>query len=466
MVIRVISGDNELQALDFQKHYRMPAVYLMDSNRSFERQYNRNGWPFLVLVNAEGNVVYQCNNLAERDKTLMKQLHQISKTPQEPDIQPIGLVPYRKTTLEHNGEKDKALRNERFTSIACGHDDAVYTVYTAEEDGESDVYLRIQKGDEQTQVCPVAATQADEYDGTVIIDTLGNVWICWTSNHIGRTFNIYLSNLESIQANKTPILISQSKEDAMHGRLAVDESNNIWITYYKWQRINNISRDKEVYVRKYANGVVSSEIHVSPDDVSEYEDHTDPDIAVLNNQPVVCWSWDFHKPEGYTQDAEAPTIFGRQIKQNRAAQKAFHISAKAIDMTPALGVCYDTVWCAWDSMGYKSKSLCVRPLTPGGVASHTVTIVENLVNVCNPNFAFHTNTKGILVWCQTENGVDWSLCRADYDFQQKKWCKSAKMTAEGNPRFASCVYDSQGQLWLAYSIQTDNGRKVVVKQTN
>ncbi|MHC4752948.1 MAG: TlpA family protein disulfide reductase, partial [Planctomycetota bacterium] len=73
-VIRVISGDNELSALDFQKHYRMPIVHLMDSDRAFERKYNKRGWPFLLLVDSEGQVVYRCNNMIERDRELMRLL--------------------------------------------------------------------------------------------------------------------------------------------------------------------------------------------------------------------------------------------------------------------------------------------------------------------------------------------------------------------------------------------------------
>jgi hypothetical protein len=444
----------------------MPAVYLMDPDRSFERKYNRNGWPFLMLADEKGKIVYQCNNLADNDKTLMRHLHEISKTPRKPEIRPVGTVPYRQCTLENNGEIEKTLRNERFTSIACGADEDIYAVFTAVEDGNSNIYLRIQKSDGQSQTIPVAATKADEYDGTVITDTQGKAWVCWTSNNLGRKYNIYLSDLVGIQNNAPAVLVSQSKEDAMHGRMAVDASNNIWITYYKWQKIKNISRDKEVYVRKYANGVVSKEIHISPEDVSEYEDHTDPTIAILNNQPIVCWSWDFHKPKGYTQEAETPTIFARALNQDSTPQKIFHVSGKNIDMTPVLDACGDSLWCAWDSLGRGKKSLSVRKITANAPSGATISIAKDVVNTCNPDFSFYNNTKGALTWSQTKDGQKWSLWKADYDIEKKKWGDPSKIITEGNPRFASCAYDSLGNLWLAYSIQTDNGREVIVKQSN
>jgi hypothetical protein len=258
-------------------------------------------------------------------------------------------------------------------------------------------------------------------------------------------------------------LISQSKEDAMHGRMAADARNTIWITYYKWEKMNNISRDKEVYVRRYANGIVSGEIHVSPEDVPTYEDHTDPAIAIFNKQPAVVWSWDFHKPKGYTLDAASPTIFARLVDTDAAAQKAFPVSAKSIDSTPVLGVCGGSMWCAWDSLGRSKKSLCVREITTSSTSGMTAAIAENCVNVCSPCFASYKNTKSVLTWSQTKNGKDWSLWKTDYDGSQKKWGVPSLIVSEGNPRFASCAYDPQGRLWLAYSAQTENGMQVIVK---
>jgi peroxiredoxin len=59
--IRTVAGDNELAALDFQKHYRLPFVQLLDTNRSFEKRYNNDGWTFLMLANREGRIIYKIN---------------------------------------------------------------------------------------------------------------------------------------------------------------------------------------------------------------------------------------------------------------------------------------------------------------------------------------------------------------------------------------------------------------------
>ena len=444
----------------------MEAIYLMDPDRSFERQHNNRGWPFLMLVDDAGQIVYQCNNLVDRDKTFMRNLQDIGKVRREPQIRQIGDVPYLQRTLENNGESAKLRFNERFTSIACGSDGTVYTTYTSAEDGNSNVYLQIHQSGSDPNRIAVAATESDEYDSTVMTDTKGNVWLCWTGNSRGRTYNIYLNSLAGIRNNKPAVLISQSKEDCMHGRMAVGATDTIWITYYKWEKLNGISRDKEVYLRHYKDGRISEEIHISPEDVSAYEDHTDPSIVMLNNQPLVCWSWDFHQPDGYTKEAHSPTIFARKAGIEQAIGKAFHISAKNIDMTPLLTTLGDSLWCAWDSLGRSSKSLCVRQVNAGAGSGSIITIVDDMVNICSPAMASNGTNRGVLTWSQTENGKDWSLWKADFDIQQNKWSRPFKIVSEGNPRFGSCAYDADGNLWIACSVQTDLGRQVTVKQIN
>ncbi len=387
----------------------MGAVYLMDPNRSFERKYNRNGWPFLMLVDETGKIVYQCNNLVDRDKTFMRHLQTIAKTPRKADIQTADRIPYLRSTLANNKESDAPRINERFTSLACGVDDTIYTTYTATENGNSNVYLRVQKGSEKPKIIPVAATDADEYDGTVITDAQGKAWVCWTSNERGRIYNIYLNSLDRITNQKPARAVSQSKEDVMHGRMAADASNNIWVTYYKWHKIKNISRDKEVYVRKFGESGISKEIQISPTDVSQYEDHTDSTIAIVNNQPVICWSWDFHQPKGYTKEAHSPTIFARALNQQGQLQKLFHLSDKSIDMTPVIDVFGDELWCAWDALGKSKKALCLRKLSTEKTSGSKIILADNLVNTCSPDFAFYKGQKGAIVWSQIENGKDWSL---------------------------------------------------------
>jgi hypothetical protein len=280
-------------------------------------------------------------------------------------------------------------------------------------------------------------------------------------------------SLKDIRAGRESIIVSKSEDDAMHGRMTADDSGALWITYYQWHNLGQNSRDKEIYLRKYSNGAISKEIHISPTDVSSYEDHTDPSISILNGQVVVSWSWDFHRPEGYTKAAKDPTIFARTVNRDLALGKIFHISGHKIDAAPVLSSAYNNnLWCAWDSLGRSrdervySKTLYVRPLDGNHSAGREFAVAEDLVNVCSPCFAFDGAGNGALTFSQSENGKQWSLWKAEYDSDNGCWKEPAMVISEGDPRFGSCVYDTKGKLWIAYSVRTDKGREVAVKQVD
>jgi hypothetical protein len=449
----------------------MPIIHLMDSDRAFEKKYNRNGWPFLLLVDSEGNVIHQCNNLIGREEKLLRLLKKLKSESFPAATKTADGVYYMKSTLQRSGEVEKLLQNERFTSIAAGPDGQIYIVFTSLKNGNSDIVMRIFDGTSFSKDISVAATDADEYDGTVLLDNKNQVWVCWTSNAVDSKYQIHLTSLKDIQEGRESINVSKSKDEAMHGRMTADDSGALWITYYQWHNVGKNSRDKEVYLRKYSNGAFSKEIHISPTDVSPYEDHTDPSISIMNEQVFVTWSWDFHKPKGYTKDAKEPTIFARIISQDLALGKLFHISGHRIDAAPMLSSAYDNnLWCAWDSLGRSQKeqvyrkTLYVRSLNAHDAVGKEFAVAQDLVNVCSPSFAFDSNRKGILTWSQSENGKDWSLWKAEYDSQRNYWKEPAMVISEGNPRFGSCAYDTQGRLWIAYSVRTDKGREIAVKQ--
>ncbi|UCF14825.1 MAG: hypothetical protein JSW59_15555, partial [Phycisphaerales bacterium] len=366
-VIRVISGDNELSALDFQKHYRMPVIHLMDSDRAFERRYNRSGWPFLMLADSKGEITYRCTNLIERDRKLMRLLQELSGTSRPAATITADGVDYMRSALQRSGEADRPLRNDRFTSIAAGPDGKIYAVYTSLDNENSDIVMRILDGASSGRNISIAATDADEYDAAVVVDGRNRAWVCWTSNAVGNKYQIHLTTLEDVEEGRESVVVSRSGDDAMHGRMAADGTGALWITYYRWHNMGENSRDKEVYLRKYSKGALSREVRISPTDVPSYEDHTDPSISIMDEEVFVSWSWDFHRPRGYTRDAREPTIFVRTINQDFALRKPFHMSGHNIDVAPMLSeACDDSLWCAWDSLGFSQKervyrkTLCVR----------------------------------------------------------------------------------------------------------
>jgi len=468
-VIRVISGDHELCALDFQKHYRLPIVHLMDPDQSFEQQYNPKGWwPFLMLIGPDGKLKHRCTNLLDREHRLIALLKKAKATRQGISTQVVDGVAYMPGTLERSGESQASLPCERLSSLAAGPNNKVYLVLTSSRASNSDIMLRVWDGESWSHDVPVAATEADEYDGTVIVDNEhGKVWICWTSNALDNTYNIYVTNLEDTLAGAKPTRVTYAPDDAMHGRTACDAQGRLWITYYQWRKNRSgISRDKEVYVRYLDGTHLSQAIQISPTDIPSYEDHTDPSIIQMGKDMMVCWSWDFHQPKGYTTDALSPSIFARLIDDKLTAGKPFHVSQRHIDMVPVLGSGRQGVtWCAWDSLvgGPNSKSLCLRSMTANSATSKTITISQGLTHLCSPCFAFSDEQDNMLVWCQTQNGQDWTLEKSVLNPKNKQWSQPHTLALEGNPRYSSAVYDANGQLWVAYARETPAGRRVIAE---
>jgi len=464
----VISGDNELASLEFQKHYRLPIVHLLDPDRKFERRFNRDGWPFLMLVDKQGGVVYQKGGaLVDREMPqIEKLLKGMIEAPAVVRTAQMEGVSYMPATLKRSEETEKARRRDRFPSLACAPDGKVYVVFTTNRNGNSDVFIRVFDGGKWSEDKPIAATSSDEYDGAAAVDKQGRVWVSWTSNAGGKNYNIFVRSFADASDFGKVVQVTQADDDAMHGRLACDDKGRVWMTYYKWRKMGRRSRDKEVYVRRWQDGEWSKEVQVSPTDVPEYEDHSDPAIAVMADRAVVCWSWDYHRPEGYTKEAETPTIFVRSVGSELKLGKAIAVSGKQIDVTPAIAAGNDgRIWCAWDSLGKRQKALCVKEATVTGRQTHAEThqLSGSVANVCTPCFAVSPEGTVTLLWSQTSDAEQWTLKRSEFDPVHNRWSTAKTVQTEGNPRFCSAAYDSKGKLWVCFSAETDAGREIFVR---
>ena len=470
----MISGDNDLSAMEFQKHYRLPIVHLLDPSLTFDRQHNANGWPFLMLADQRGRIVYKKSGLITREEqTIQKLLDNMLKG--QPQVEPLRLdgVTYMPATLQRSGESGTPRRRERFSSLACGPDGKVYVVFTTNRNGNSDVFVRKFDGKAWSEDRPVAETAADEYDPMIVIDAQNRAWMSWTTNADGKNYNIFTITLADAATSVKPVQVTRAADDAMHARMACDRKGNVYLTYYKWHKMGQWSRDKEVYARRWMGKMWSNEVRVSPTDVSEYEDHSDPAIAGCDRGAVICWSWDFHRPRGYTAQAEAATIFARRIDDELKLGKIVPISGKQIDLTPALGASDDEhIWCAWDSLGREDgpriyrKTLHIRQVTSEaqGGRTESMKFSEPVINVCTPTFAVSPDGVMSLLWSQTSDGASWVLKRADFDPKRNEWSKPHTAESKGNPRYCSAGYDGSGELWVSYSVQTEMGREIAARK--
>ena len=424
--IRTVAGDNELAATDFQRHYRLPFIQMLDTNRSFEKQYNRDGWTFLMLADREGKIVYKVNRPNENDWLELKNiLNKMLLTPAASKKITCDGVEYMSQTLQRTKETEKPRLCERFPSIACGPDGKVYVVFTSNRNGSQDIFMRFFDGQKWSDDIPIAVTAADEYDGTVLIDKKGQICVCWTSNANSKTYEIFFNSFMSPFQQGTPIKVTNSDDDTMHARMACDEKNIIWIAYYKWHKAGKYSRDKEVYLCRLENGHLSGELQISPKDVPWYEDHTEPAIFAYNDGVVVAWNWDFHPAsKAYSNQAGGPTIFIRQINNDMTLGKISSVSGKNIDVTPSVAVSDNgQIWCSWDSQGAKQyKSICVRNANPGSnnTPSEIQALSKPVANICTPTLVAGSKNCLTLLWSESEDNTNWVLKSAKLDTQNKK----------------------------------------------
>ena len=454
------------------KHYDLRVVHLLDPNRKLERSCGGHGWPLLVLVDGTGQIRYKTNNLVEKIQGEITPILE-SMLPQTAAAKPIvrNGVPYMSVTLKRSGEVDEPKARDRFPAIACGPDGRVYLAFTRDEGANSDVYLRVYDGTKWSEDCPVAATEFDEYDPSLAVNRQGRLWIAWASNAEKSHYNIYVANLKESAEPIRATRVTDADDDAMRGRLAVQDDGTVWLAYYRWLRmgLSNRSRDKEIYVRRWTGTAWSDEMHVSPEDVPRYEDHSDPAIATRGNKVVVAWNWDFHRVKGYTTNAAGPTIFFREVNTEGPQGRTTDLSCRDIDVTPALAIDgAGQIVCAWDSLGYDRESRLERKnlmtriydLATREVSPYAKKMRSGLVNVCTPNFA--TDPKGdlSLIWSETANGTDWSVCRMNFEARTEDWSKVGTVESEVRPRFPAAAYDSKGRLWVAYSVERDGERRI------
>ena len=466
-VIRSVAGDNELAAVNFQRHYRLGFVQLMDSDRSFEKQYNDDGWTFLMLADRQGKVVWRTNGPQEQQWAELEGLLEEMLPAPKPQTQIVrDGVAYTTATLTRSGEVEAPGRNDRFASVATSADGHVYVAFTSNRGGTDDVYLRVFDGSAWSEDLPIAATEADEYDASVIVDLDGIPWVCWTSNAAGG-YDVYAARLDDPAKPPEPTRLTQADDDAMEPQIACDRDNRIWVVYTQWQKMGQYSRDREVFVRRCQRGAWSDPQQVSPQDVANYEDHFEPTVQAREDGVVVAWTWDFHPPvRGYSTLVEGPSIFIRQIHGDTAMGPISSVSGKDIDVTPSLAVTASgEIWCGWDRNARKSRQVALSSPTLG--KDNEPSAVEALGspagNVCTPTVVADSQGRLAAVWCERNASGQWTLKQARRDPDGKAWTGPSLIQAEGNPRFCAAVFDGQGRLWVAYSVQTQAGMEVICR---
>ncbi|MEN6405697.1 MAG: S41 family peptidase [Thermoguttaceae bacterium] len=493
-LIRVTCYDGCLPVWEFQKHYRLPFVQLLDPIREFDRRYNRNGWPFLILVNSEGKVVFRKNvETADYWPELAQRLE--SMLPERSPVQTIQRegVSYMPATAARSGETKKVHPTDRFPSLACADDGRIYVAFTTNRNGTQDVYLRVFDGKKWLPDQPIAATDADEFDGTVIVDQQNRPWVGWTSDAGGPPYNIFVTCAAASSTEATPTQVTHSapKDGAMHARMAVDAHGRIWIAYYRWERIRNKGTlvqdregtlfshqwDKEIYARRLEQGQWSDEVHISPEDNVPTDDHTDPVIAPLGDGVVIGWSWDFHQKNfnrSYSNNktSDQPSIFLRKVELGPKFGRARAVSGPNVDSRPTIAVSPDgRVFCAWESVvrdrnagsHWKMIAANAEDLQDEERPGAGVNVTGPQKDLCTPCLAASRLGDIALVWSELTPTGKWILKQSQWNNKRNIWTNPRTLVDKGNPRFPSAAYSKDGQaLWIACCVDKGNRREVTV----
>jgi hypothetical protein len=287
-------------------------------------------------------------------------------------------------------------------------------------------------------------------------------------------YNVFAASWAPSSPHIEPMQLTEAKDDAMHARLACDPHGRVWVAYYKWQKMGLAwalkSRDREVFIRRFDGYEWSKEVQVSPTDVPTYEDHCDAAVVAFGDGVMVAWSWDYHQPEGYTKDAEAPTIFVRTVGPDLSLGEPRHVSGKGIDTTPSITAEGNgSVWCTWDSLSWDSqaqrncKGVFAAAIPPGAKRGpgQAKQLCSGQHNVCSPVVVAKPDGGVTLVWAEAQRLDRWRLRSVDLRAGEATQPKPTKIKTGKTPRFPSAVYDSAGQMWVAYAIDHDGGTRVV-----
>ena len=491
-VIRITSYDNNLPVWEFHKHYRLPFVQLLDPIREFDRRYNRRGWPFFMLVDGAGRVVFRKNiEVADYWQELARLLE--SMLPKQASVKGVERegISYMPATVERSGESTRVRHIDRFPSLACAKDGRVYVAFTTNRGGTQDVYLRVFDGNGWLPDRPVAATEADEFDGTVIVDRQNRPWVAWTSNAGGPPYNIFVTCAPKSTSRSAPIQITHGnpQDGAMHPA-SPWTPRRIWLVYYQWERLKNMGTrvkdqqrylfenqwDKEIYARYFEQRHWSGEIDVSPEDAVPTDDHTDPAMAPFGNGMVIGWSWDFHQRNfnrAYADNkiSDQPSIFLRTVERGPKFARARAVSGPNVDSRPALAVASDgRVLCAWESVqrdrntGDTGKMIAasVEDLNRGEQPGVGVNVTGLQKDICTPCLAASPKGEVTLVWAELSETGQWTLKNAHWESKRNGWTTPQTLVSNGDPRFPSAAYDKNGELWIAYCADKGNRREVAV----
>jgi hypothetical protein len=347
--------------------------------------------------------------------------------------------------------------------------------FVRNEAGERKVMLRVLGDGTGKEEILVSGGLKDPYYAVLAVDRRDTIWMFFTALAESGNYDVFARHYSNEGGLSDPVNLTESGDDAMHPDAAVDGSGNVWVTYYRWQKMGFHSRDKEIFARFFDGEAWSEEMRLSPRDLPDYEDHTDPSIAPAPDGGVcVAWSWDMHplQDDRYRRyrryqtrfRAEAPTIFGCGASADSGEGDLYFFGEASIDNAPELhAAAGGTLWCAFNALepGY-TKSLYASSCAPQTFDRGEQYAVERgVLDLCTPRFI---EAKGELamVWSSQDFEGAWSLKKSVYE--NGKWSGPEIIEERGDPRFPAAACAKDGTPWLAFTEETGRGRRIILRK--
>jgi hypothetical protein len=364
----VIPGENAVQALDFKKHYRSDATYLLDPTYEVAKSYEGMSWPTDLIVDAKGKIAGRWQGLFEEQarKAAVKTLDELAaKAPGGP---PKGTYCVGSKCYV----RSKTDVFELQPTMAADEQGQLHLVFVRDRGGVGDLFHQILEDGQWSQPTRITRSAADDYAPFLCSDAERGVRLVWCSNRgpLSR-YDVFTNRFDG-SAWSPAQQVTTTDDDAAHPRAVVDRQGNFWVTYYRWVPWGpEQSRDREVFVRYHDGQDWSDEMQISPTDVPRYEDHADPSIAADASGNVwVTWAWDTH-PQADSwpyPPTFGSAIFTRQLRVNQPPSRVEMVAMRASSLQAAMQNASwaflpevhcrgDQPWCLRDSFGRRRARL-------------------------------------------------------------------------------------------------------------
>ncbi len=436
----------------------------MDVDYSVSRAFDAGGWPTFVVIDPAGIIRFHGFDPDRELREVRRCLGELVKAkPADPKPALSGGILFPADVLA--ARQARRDRSPRLSLDASGNP---LVVYYSNRTGTNAVHLR--RYDQQgRQVSDERLSPAgvESYAPDFVTDFTGALWVTWCARS-GRSYDIFV---QCLREGKEPVTeqLTHSDDDAMAPKIAAGPGGALVVTYYKWAKLRDVSRDRNIFARRYDPGrhAWDTEQEISPHQ-PEVEDHTDPD-AVISREGTnwVVWSFDYH-PSLYKKPLEAgqPTIFAARVASDAVSPPmlvgATRPYRNAIDLFPSAALdSQGTLWCAWDC---SEPRRCIR-LARLDSADNTFKAAASFGaqgETCStPELSPAGGERLLLAWSQRHRGEPWR--GKVILLQQGRSVAETMLTETGDVLFPQAQAYPKGRHWVVYEKAKSSGSEIVLR---